>query len=276
MSAPHYLDDQRLAEVLGERVSRCRTALALSQSDLARRSGLPQSQVSRLERGHISTPSLAALLRIAEALEVPADLFVRVDGAPLSEHLAGWSSPSLAREAGASELARLSGPAHSVLCEWWREGRRLLISGSGALELAAGLQRLELECAVVVEGSESLPGALGVEAGEMRAQLAHLGGSAQRLLLVSQQPPPEALESLPGALIIPVEEGMEETLNRIPGPLRQRCQLALSSGEAGLDSVFQVLTDDEGGAHLHSLWEREEGELRASGSPLSSVWSLPE
>ncbi|MCB5168513.1 helix-turn-helix domain-containing protein [Streptomyces bambusae] len=56
------------AFVLGQAVYDRRTALRLSQSELARRAGMTQPQISQIEGGD-STPTLAVLTRLAKALE---------------------------------------------------------------------------------------------------------------------------------------------------------------------------------------------------------------
>lgn len=60
-----------------------REARGWSQSDLARRSGVPQTTISRLERGESGTLNLAHLERLADALGVNASaLILHVPKAP--------------------------------------------------------------------------------------------------------------------------------------------------------------------------------------------------
>lgn len=65
---------------LGERIKELRKELAWSQGDLAERIGSDARQVSRYENGRI-TPSLDALARIAETLNVSLDYLVFDDAA---------------------------------------------------------------------------------------------------------------------------------------------------------------------------------------------------
>lgn len=45
----------------------------MSQQDLAETAGVPQSQISKLERGAIDEPALSTIVNIANALGVSAD-----------------------------------------------------------------------------------------------------------------------------------------------------------------------------------------------------------
>jgi transcriptional regulator with XRE-family HTH domain len=58
-----------------------------SQSQLGKASGVSQPTISRLERGHVSTLSLAAIERVAGALELRLDLRVRWRGGELDRLL---------------------------------------------------------------------------------------------------------------------------------------------------------------------------------------------
>ncbi|MFJ8842853.1 helix-turn-helix domain-containing protein [Streptomyces cyaneofuscatus] len=62
---------------LGQAVHDRRTALGLSQTELARRAGMSQPQISTIEGGD-SVPTLALLTRLATALE--ASLTIDLDG----------------------------------------------------------------------------------------------------------------------------------------------------------------------------------------------------
>lgn len=63
----------RRAIVLGQAVHDRRRALGLSQTELARRAGITQTAVSRIEQAD-ATPTIATLERLAKALD--ADLVV--------------------------------------------------------------------------------------------------------------------------------------------------------------------------------------------------------
>jgi DNA-binding XRE family transcriptional regulator len=55
---------------LGQRIRKLRVAKALRQNDLARKTGLSQGAISRIERGLLA-PTQATVAKIAEALDVP-------------------------------------------------------------------------------------------------------------------------------------------------------------------------------------------------------------
>jgi transcriptional regulator with XRE-family HTH domain len=58
------------------RLQQFREERQLSQAELARRSGVPQSTISRIEAGETGSISLANLERLAEALGVNAALLI--------------------------------------------------------------------------------------------------------------------------------------------------------------------------------------------------------
>jgi transcriptional regulator with XRE-family HTH domain len=64
------MNDQRLGAILRA----VRQRLGLRQQDVADRAGIARSVVSRLERGHLDTASLATLRRIAAVLDVRVDV----------------------------------------------------------------------------------------------------------------------------------------------------------------------------------------------------------
>jgi len=81
------------ARVLAERLITARRLRELTQEELARRSGVPQPQISRLERGQTAEPSLFAVARIAEALELDLRLLVDPDGNRFLHALLGEEKP---------------------------------------------------------------------------------------------------------------------------------------------------------------------------------------
>lgn len=93
-------DPSSHAMPLGERIKELRTEAGLSQAELASQLGSSDArQISRYENGRI-TPSLEAVVRIAEALDVSLD-YLAIDDMPrrplrvadhgLAERLAGLS-----------------------------------------------------------------------------------------------------------------------------------------------------------------------------------------
>jgi transcriptional regulator with XRE-family HTH domain len=60
--------DWALLRRFGVEFRRCRVYAGLSQVELARRSGVSQSTISRIERGKASSASLIKLVRISDAM----------------------------------------------------------------------------------------------------------------------------------------------------------------------------------------------------------------
>jgi transcriptional regulator with XRE-family HTH domain len=64
------LDDKRFLEAIGHRIREKRTALELTQADLAKRCDLHRTFIGSVERGERNLAMLS-LRRIAKALRVP-------------------------------------------------------------------------------------------------------------------------------------------------------------------------------------------------------------
>lgn len=82
------LADQRAGRALldvGREIRDARVARGLSQSTVARATGLTQSQVSRIERGHNATASIGALSRLAAAVGLDLSIKVYPGGQPLRD-----------------------------------------------------------------------------------------------------------------------------------------------------------------------------------------------
>ena len=62
-------DDPRVGD-LGSNLREARTKLGLTQEDVAERSGVHATEVSRIEAGK-RDPQVSTLLRLAKAVEVP-------------------------------------------------------------------------------------------------------------------------------------------------------------------------------------------------------------
>ena len=60
----------------GERLSQRREELGWSQAELARRSGIPQGLISRMERGKVKEPGITVVRRLARTLQTTADYLV--------------------------------------------------------------------------------------------------------------------------------------------------------------------------------------------------------
>jgi len=70
---------------LGERLSAVRERRGLTQGEVARRIGLPQQAISRLERGEREHVRSDVLARLAIALDVSADVLLGLRDIPTSE-----------------------------------------------------------------------------------------------------------------------------------------------------------------------------------------------
>lgn len=73
-------DDEKVAMALGDRIRQLRKEHSWSQAELGAQVGSDSQRISRYENGRI-TPSVEALVRLADALQVSVDYLVR-DGAP--------------------------------------------------------------------------------------------------------------------------------------------------------------------------------------------------
>jgi transcriptional regulator with XRE-family HTH domain len=60
------------AEAFGQRLRARRHALALSQPDLERETGIPKARISKYEHGH-AVPSVPTLVKLADQLDVSLD-----------------------------------------------------------------------------------------------------------------------------------------------------------------------------------------------------------
>ena len=61
---------------IGERIRTRRLALGWTQEELARRLGVRQNVISRLESGTVQSPSVTLIRRLARTLNVTADYLV--------------------------------------------------------------------------------------------------------------------------------------------------------------------------------------------------------
>lgn len=63
-------------ETLRSRIALARQSKGMKQSDLADKTGLPQSQISKFESGNTKDPSFATVLKISNALDLPLEILV--------------------------------------------------------------------------------------------------------------------------------------------------------------------------------------------------------
>mgnify|MGYP001564190646 CR=1 FL=1 len=65
--------DRKQAESLGEKIQRLRKEKDLSQDELARKADIPYTTLTKIEIGVIKKPSVFAVAKIADALEISLD-----------------------------------------------------------------------------------------------------------------------------------------------------------------------------------------------------------
>ena len=97
------MTDQRVGAI----VRFLRVRLRWRQIDLARRAGVSQSVVSRVERGHLGTLALDTIRRVLAALDARSDVVVRWRGGDLDRMLA--TAHSALHEEVAGRLLGLAG-----------------------------------------------------------------------------------------------------------------------------------------------------------------------
>ena len=69
----HHHRVTRVGDIVFTRIYDVRTKLKVKQDELAKLSGVSQSQISKYEKGEVTNPSFDKLVRIAEALGVTVD-----------------------------------------------------------------------------------------------------------------------------------------------------------------------------------------------------------
>lgn len=65
--------DRKQVENLGEKIQRLRKGKELSQDELARKANIPYTTLTKIEIGVIKKPSVFAVAKIAEALDITLD-----------------------------------------------------------------------------------------------------------------------------------------------------------------------------------------------------------
>ncbi|MFV2062109.1 MAG: helix-turn-helix domain-containing protein [Chloroflexota bacterium] len=101
---------RELMERFGAELRRCRYQVGLSQSSLAQRSGVPQSTISRLERGRTARVPVVKLVMLSEAM----GRFFPFAFCP-HDHGCAWQ-----RLDSSGRPIELPGPIEN---EWWYRGR---------------------------------------------------------------------------------------------------------------------------------------------------------
>jgi ribosome-binding protein aMBF1 (putative translation factor) len=99
--SPAYIEAGH-ALALGQAVYDRRTALGISQAELARRAAMTQPQISNIEGGD-SVPTLPLLTRLADALE--ASLTIWLDGGESTFAFAPHDSPGPCNSSGGSRTS---------------------------------------------------------------------------------------------------------------------------------------------------------------------------
>jgi signal transduction histidine kinase/transcriptional regulator with XRE-family HTH domain len=168
-------DLQRLGAFIRER----RTALQLTQEQLAKRLDWTQERISVLERGKYGLPSLLALVHMAEALEVPLDALIEATGfAGVTRSLPAEGTPAgdlTLRYA----LQRLLAIDALTLHDALDQASDLLVQTMGADKIDAFLYESASESLVAVGTSNTPMGRRQHELGLHREPLANAGRTVQ-------------------------------------------------------------------------------------------------
>jgi transcriptional regulator with XRE-family HTH domain len=147
--------DAQMARSIGRALRDLRKQRGLSLNDLARASGVSSSMLSQVENGR-STPSVAVLWKIAKALDVPVNRFLRDWEAPARPILLRGRETPLrisARGQCAWRTLQPSGPPRKM------EFYEITLRGSGVEEIPAA--------------SEGTWANLALAAGEIVVSLGH-------------------------------------------------------------------------------------------------------
>lgn len=92
-------------EILGRTIQQRRKELGLEQDVLSKRSGIPQSTISRIERGEALVNS-EQISYLADALDIsPSDFWVRADAIKRAAEARGWT---ILRDRVSAEMVRSS------------------------------------------------------------------------------------------------------------------------------------------------------------------------
>ncbi|MBT7483728.1 helix-turn-helix transcriptional regulator [Candidatus Peregrinibacteria bacterium] len=69
--------DSNQGENLGQKIQKLRKEKGLSQDELARKADIPYTTLTKIEIGVIKKPSVFAVAKIAEALEIGVDDLIK-------------------------------------------------------------------------------------------------------------------------------------------------------------------------------------------------------
>lgn len=136
-----------ISMIIAENTAFWRKNRGLSQTVLGRRTGVGQSEISRIEGGTTQSPGIEMILRIAQGLDIPVEALLRPPGiagerldSVLKEHIAAGLEDFLASEIAKSlalssdekdALAELrwynpaESPTHMDWADWVRLRRRV-------------------------------------------------------------------------------------------------------------------------------------------------------
>ena len=76
MAKPEYDYDEISLAILGYKIKDIRLGLFMSQEDLAKKTGIDQSDLSKIEKG-LSNPSVKLINRIAKGLGTKAEILFK-------------------------------------------------------------------------------------------------------------------------------------------------------------------------------------------------------
>ncbi|MEU1945869.1 MULTISPECIES: helix-turn-helix domain-containing protein [unclassified Streptomyces] len=177
-------EDEAVLQNVGPRLRGFRKALGVTLTDLAERTGLTPSTISRLERGHIR-PTLEQLLPLARAYAVPLDELVaapttadpRVHLRPFRKH--GLTFVPLGMKTGGLQAYKVIYPPVSRLPPpkfHQHPGREWFYVLHGAVHLVLTGTRTELTAGEAAEFDTNTPHWIGNARDDMPAETIVLYG----------------------------------------------------------------------------------------------------
>ncbi|SED28003.1 helix-turn-helix domain-containing protein [Streptomyces melanosporofaciens] len=177
-------EDEAVLQNVGPRLRGFRKALGVTLTDLAERTGLTPSTISRLERGHIR-PTLEQLLPLARAYAVPLDELVaapvtadpRVHLRPFRKH--GLTFVPLGMKTGGVQAYKVIYPPVSRLPPpkfHQHPGREWFYVLHGAVHLVLTDTRTELTAGEAAEFDTNAPHWIGNARDDMPAETIVLYG----------------------------------------------------------------------------------------------------
>lgn len=254
---------------LHDRLVAARRARGLTQAGLAELSGLPQPQISKLEKGHIADPSLSSMIALSDALGVSIPLLTHPDQTMFLTAITALDATVEAVEAvpGPQSWSWAPDDVAGRLARWRDEGRSTLWLGT----------------------SEHVDGPLAEFAGPLDdrpwGERALLGGSHHRVALTERNIAGEVTliraghrshqrmqRTDPDVALADARAWMASGVGDVARGdrlLGQGWSRWLLLGDDGLVGCYQLLSDHDGQPVLREVWGdgRWASELRDGRPP---------